>query len=158
MRTTSAEWQRTHWKASQYKGTCVDCGAQCRTVSKRCRECHLARVTKPAVDSAGRVFCTSCEKWLSSALFAFDSRKSERGFRRLYCRECETAARRAYRDRHKVPCVGCGAPALPLNEKRTNGGREPRCRACFHAWQAEFMREPEQRELQRQRALARMGR
>ena len=75
--------------------------------------------------------CFKCREWKADEGFPH---KNSGGLRRRgrsnYCRSCETIARQQYRERIKVPCVGCGKPALPQSEKGTRGRAEPRCRSC----------------------------
>ena len=150
MANSSAEWVRANSRRHYYKSKCESCGAACRTGHRLCGNCHYESMCKPTVDNNGKVFCTKCERFLEPDAFTFDSSATERGFRGHFCRACDTAARRAYRERQKVPCTGCGKPALPQREKRTHGAAVPRCKACLYEW----MRQPEQREASRQRALA----
>lgn len=145
-----AEYQRNG-------GNCVDCGTRLshnysRPV-RRCKPCASLAQATTATDTELR--CYSCHEWKPDNDYPY-SRSAYRNRRGRHgtCRACHTLRRQAYRERHKVPCVGCGKPALPPNEKTSGGGSQPRCRDCFHEWQAEFQRQPEQREAARQRALA----
>lgn len=157
--TGELDRQRAYSRAWQTRGRCDDCGGPMNNLSRsngsrRCLSCAAkARTTSVR---AHELLCQSCKKWKPDADFPRSRHKRVvyRRSRHRYCRACCTVARREYRDRNKVPCVGCGKPALPPNEKRTSGHHEPRCRECFHAWQAEWMRLPEQREAARSRSVA----
>lgn len=138
MAATALEHHRRKGNPSQY-WDCPDCGARARK-GHRCRACYLiARYEErpQPIDAVGRVYCYRCRAYRPADEFSFDPRWPKRGFRREVCRACDSARRQDYRERHKLPCVGCGRPALPPNEKGTRGARVPRCRACFHAWQRE---------------------
>jgi hypothetical protein len=93
-------------------GTCIDCGGRCTLKGQRCRSCY----TRLKVESAPSVRpttlrCAVCRQWKSDSEFSPESLRpnpARRG-RRGLCRSCDTAARRRYRERHKVPCRGgCG--------------------------------------------------
>lgn len=141
-----AEWQR--------RNTCVDCGKR----TSRNRLGHVSRCLSCSAKARATTVrettlrCSSCGEWKPDNAFPYSraARQTHRG-RHQQCRACQTIARRAYRNRHKVPCVGCGKPALPPSEKGTHGTSQPRCRDCMYDW----MRLPEQREAARKRALAR---
>lgn len=81
------------------------------------------------------VRCATCGEWKDPDAFPRGSRYPdlrEGGFHNQ-CRTCQTVARQAYRERHKVPCIRCGTPRLPANEKggrRTDTGL---CLACYRA-------------------------
>jgi hypothetical protein len=114
-------------------GSCLDCGKTCAKHAKRCPECSAkARQTRYITDEDDNVVavhCSSCKQWKPPTLFQ-KSKKSSRGFYQQ-CRSCSTASRQRFRERRKVPCLYCGAPALPPEEKGSTGGKEPRCRNCF---------------------------
>lgn len=118
------------------RGTCSECGEPCswnryRQEKPICRDCsHVKKATSVRPDS---LYCASCREWKHDNEFAFSrsASKPRRG-RHRQCRACQTEARQAYRERHRVPCACCGAPALPPNEKGPRGAPYPRCRACFH--------------------------
>ncbi len=117
---------------------CRRCATRLVTHSTRrsglCPACWSeSRQTRFRLDERGQLVairCSTCKRWRGPDLFA-SSRSKNRG-KRTECRECGTKLRQAYRERHKLPCVGCGRPALPASEKRTSGGGEPRCRACYY--------------------------
>jgi hypothetical protein len=124
-----------HGNRSQY-WPCPECGGRARK-GHLCRRCHLARLRggRDLFDKDGRMLCTRCGEYRPADEFGWRShtKAPDRGFRRSTCRRCETQIRRAYRERCKVPCVVCGAPALPPEEKRTRGAGFARCRACYRA-------------------------
>lgn len=121
------------WMAAHPRRDLCDCGREKSKSSKRCRECYVATLAHAdPVDASGNVWCTACARYLSPSLFLHDPRKPLRGFRRTFCRSCETKARQDFRERRKIPCVCCGAPALPKIEKGARGGELPRCRACYY--------------------------
>jgi hypothetical protein len=109
-------------------------GAQGRARSGYCPRCFPA--AKYADDVAEHALrCRECDEFLADEQFRLrsDQPKHYRRGRHSVCRECESAMRDEYRQRHKVPCVGCGNPALPPSEKGLRAHHEPRCRDCFHA-------------------------
>ena len=115
----------------RYRHDTCACGARKDKRAARCRDCHLREVLGEVFDAHGYLRCNRCNCYLPLTEFGFDAHKRERAFRRAYCRECEARARQDYRERHKVPCVVCGKPALPPSEKMTGGAPFPRCRECF---------------------------
>lgn len=117
-------------------GVCDDCGGPMNRVSRshgsrRCAECAAVARTTSARPEALR--CVTCREWKPDSDFPLGGRKIGRRGRHLQCRGCQTIARRAYRDRHKQPCVGCGKPALPPREKGPRGSGVARCLDCYHA-------------------------
>jgi hypothetical protein len=129
--------ERVRLAARQRGGMCVDCGREIsRNTSRpvlRCVPCWALSITTTVRD--GEIRCVGCHEWKPDNEFPRNRAKGRvmaRG-RHSSCRSCLTVARREYRERHKVPCVGCGRPALPANEKGKRGGSVPRCRSCFHA-------------------------
>lgn len=111
------------------------CGNRKRNISEKCRDCYLAdRATQ--INENGDLWCYDCKNYRPSAEFPFVAASPSRNFKGGQCRGCATKARQSYRERHKLPCVGCGSPALPPNEKRTRGSGVPRCRTCFYKDQA----------------------
>lgn len=116
-------------------GNCPECGAPATRAGgqRRCRDCAMRRLATSVRHDA--ILCFGCRLWKADEDFPFDRHPSHRARRQRhsYCRVCQTAARREYRERRKVPCAVCGAPALPPNEKKTNGAPYPRCRPCYLA-------------------------
>lgn len=128
------EGQRAAERARQwiYSGTCPICGGPATRTGgqSRCRECfNVAQATSVRPDE---LRCPTCGEWKPDEDFPFNAggRKLRRG-RHQSCRPCLTKLRQNYRERHKVPCVVCGKPALPPSEKRTSGAPFPRCRECY---------------------------
>jgi hypothetical protein len=88
-----------------------------------CQACR-GRVRRKPIrfgDGVVKVECGACKTWKPVAEFP---PRVTRGLRagakvRARCRACDTAARQAYRDRHRVPCEGCGKPCLPLAFSRS---------------------------------------
>lgn len=124
----NTEWQRS--------GTCPDCGGPSTrhsiTKSLRCKAC-FDRTQATSVHE-DELRCFRCREWKPDEAFPRNrsGRKLRRG-RHNFCRACSTVVRQEYRERHKVPCVGCGAPALPPREKGSDGADVPRCRSCYDA-------------------------
>lgn len=116
-------------------GRCQRCGAPTNRAaqyqgSRHCRDCAYKLLATSVRDDALR--CFKCGQWKNDDDFPRSSAKTaRRRGRHTACRACNTKARQAYRERHKVPCVGCGKPALPPNEKGAGGAAFPRCRECF---------------------------
>lgn len=140
----------------EQSGTCPDCGAHATVNTAgqhRCRSCAGKRAATSV--RADALLCFTCKEWKPDE--EFPRNRAQRGRARRgragSCRRCGTVLRQRYRERHKLPCAGCGKPALPASEKGLRGTLEPRCRACMH----EHQRTPEYREAARQRELARNG-
>lgn len=115
MLRNAADWHRG--------GRCPDCSAPTTRNTKgadhRCVACAAKAKATTARD--GQLQCTSCRAWKPDDDFPHNRTKryARRG-RHNQCRACLTAAKRAYRERRKVPCARCGQPRLPANE---TGGR-----------------------------------
>jgi hypothetical protein len=124
-----------HGNPYQY-WSCPECGEQARK-GRICRGCHvrLVRGGRDLFAADGRMLCVRCGEYRPADEFGLSShlKALDRGFWRSTCRHCETQIRQAYRERRKVPCVVCGAPALPPEEKSSHGAAFARCRTCFHA-------------------------
>jgi hypothetical protein len=115
----------------------------------RCREC--ASITLATSVRPDALQCVRCKEWKADD--GFPHNRKEQGARRgrhTVCRPCSTSMRREYRERHKVPCTGCGKLALPANEKGARRGKVPRCLDCMIA----YMRTPEGREASRRAEAA----
>lgn len=133
------------------QGICDDCGgpmsaASRRHGSTRCMPC-AARARATTV-RAGELRCNRCREWKIDENFPMN--RSKRGARRgrhQQCRACSTILRREYRERHKVPCIGCGKPVLPPREKGPHGYHEPRCLECsFKARRGSFAKSSKESE------------
>lgn len=87
-----ARWQRS--------GTCPVCGGPATRgaggVQHRCRRC-AARAA--ANETATEAKCVSCKRW--KPLSEFSRRDSPGRVTRQECRECDTAAKRAWRERNR---------------------------------------------------------
>lgn len=124
----SAEYARS--------GVCVDCGGRMSRNSTRpqlrCLSCHhrFLRETAPTVRDT-ELRCFKCERWLPDLAFPHDRNNLARRGRHRECTDCQTAARRAYRERHKVPCVNCGAPRLAASETKPGMRKTGLCVACY---------------------------
>lgn len=139
--------------ARQASGVCPDCGGPMTrpehggyTIGKPYGRCQSCRIKKVRAESHARAVngetarCGMCKAY--KPFDAFAARPLRRVLNgetyRLHCRECDTAARRAYREQRKVPCDNCGKPRLPAIEKI---GRKRRgtvkdtglCLACYRA-------------------------
>jgi len=116
-------------------GICSVCGGPRNRYHRSglCRKCsNEKKQTRFRFNEWGEVAairCSTCREWKPPELFP--SGKASRGYHQQ-CRTCQTKARQDYRERHKVPCVDCGKPALPPGEKGTSGAPFPRCRTCFY--------------------------
>lgn len=132
--------------AYQSSGVCPECGGQATRHygplgQRRCKSCAgKARATNVR---DGTLRCKTCREWKPDDAFPFNraGSKAHRG-RHDTCRVCSTKLRQAYRERHKMPCVGCGRPVLPPNEKTTHGSDVPRCRDCYQraGWLRDYER------------------
>lgn len=80
----------TRWSG---ESQCVDCGAKINVSSSRCVPCNAKLSVKR--DDQGRLYCAKCDKWKDPEEFTPNSTPG-RG-RAPRCRQCETAARRAWR-------------------------------------------------------------
>ena len=123
--------QSTKWLMS---GTCVICGKNCAKYTDHCKKCRSReKQTRFIVDDNDEIVavrCMTCKQWKPRDLF-HNSAKQSRGIYRQ-CRACSSRTRQEYRERRKVPCIYCGAPALPPEEKGPRGDPEPRCRECYY--------------------------
>lgn len=126
---------RESMRRSRKVNRCEGCGAmiwkaQPGWISGRlCRRCAAAeQATSIRPDS---LRCSACGDWKADEDFPHRQGRIARRGRHGTCRGCQARVRQEHRERHKVPCVGCGAPTLPPSEKPGRGG-VPRCRACFH--------------------------
>lgn len=125
---TKAYYDRNGGNKSNYD-TC-SCGNPKRKGAKQCASCYNATLPQQ-ISPDGLLWCPVCKTHRPTTEFPFDPKVPSRNFRRRYCRSCDTKARQDYRERHKVPCVYCGAPALPESEKGKRGHSDPRCRDCW---------------------------
>ncbi len=154
---------RNYARASAfYKTSCEDCGNPCLIASapmKRaksgrslCAICSAKeRRENVQVDGDGTVIavhCASCKEWKPAEAFGKGKRYPdlrEGGFHNG-CRACNVAMRRAYRNRHKVPCEGgCGRlvegkgrvqtntrPERPGGRGQLDPDRPHLCAECWH--------------------------
>lgn len=112
-------------------GVCQDCGEKgISRYAPRCKNCssHL-RITSVR---AGTLSCSTCQLWLPDTDFGLSTNFSHRRNRRPICRKCESAKRRAYRERNKVLCQG-GCGKLVEGKGRTwknNPDRPYLCLSC----------------------------
>jgi hypothetical protein len=105
---------RLAWHGRGREGVCIPCTAAARTTTVRETE----------------LLCTKCDEWKPDEAFPHGHGKARRG-RHSLCRTCQTRERQDYRERHKVPCVHCGAPCLPFSEKGARAADTGLCRACW---------------------------
>lgn len=111
-------------------GVCRDCGKQGVSRQKaRCKKC----ASQAAATSVrpGELWCSRCQQWLPDESFPHGDKTKARRGRHQYCRQCNTAARRQYREKVKVPCERCGRPCLPPSEKGHNKSDSGLCRDCY---------------------------
>lgn len=135
------------------QGVCESCGGPAMRLvgSKKlhnpdgrtlCAACWAKLRRKPLRLRADGVLvyqCSHCEEWKPLDQFAprvrrrLEAGENPRRNSGATCRACSTAARQAYRERHKQPCERCGKPALPPNEKGGNGRARDRvlCLDCY---------------------------
>lgn len=117
-------------------GVCERCSAPTNLAAQRngsrfCRDCASDNQATSVGD--GVLMCFKCREWKLDDDFPHTvSGAIRRRGRHSFCRACQTKARQEYRERRKVPCVVCGKPALPPNEKTTRGALLARCRECYH--------------------------
>lgn len=126
-RITLPEEERKLFKAAaiyEVQHDLCECGRAKLVWSAHCARCvrfHQtgARLTDP--DESGLVWlelwCGGCGKWLPNTAFCRSKNNPGRGSRRERCRSCDTAERRAYRERTKVACEICGGKRLADREK-----------------------------------------
>ena len=142
--------ERLNEKSAQRlsSGVCPDCGGRMTrpehgvyTVGKpyeRCIACHEEKVS--ADSFAHRVQgdtlrCRSCHE--RKPFSAYPQRMLRRFLERQRgkapeCTACGTAARTAYRNRHRVPCVECGAPRTGDGKRKESRGIDTGlCRDCY---------------------------
>ena len=123
-RKRNAEWQR--------KALCAVCGGQCSRhggqdpASYRCRDCTNKAKATSVRDAELR--CLTCREWKHDLAFPHHRLETARRGRHASCRDCNTALRKAYRERIKVPCDKCGKPRLPAQETQ---GATGLCRNCY---------------------------
>lgn len=124
------------YQAQRQRSVCGECGDPCswnpsQQEAPRCRACHAkARATTVRFDG---LLCLACREWKWDSEFPWSRAEPHRRGRHNSCRACQTKLRRDYRNRHKVPCVRCGAPALPPSEKSATSTDFARCRPCYEA-------------------------
>jgi hypothetical protein len=127
------------------RGPCEKCGGECvraGVMSKRqhspdgrqlCQTCRRVEMRKkPSRDKDGALVfeCGRCLVFKPLTQFGARVRRRIRAGQPIgnvgVCTACATAARRAYRERNKVPCShGCGTMVL-----HENGGKDPECHPC----------------------------
>lgn len=127
-------------RRSTMSGVCIDCGKTGITKrSSRCMECSSrSRITTVRPDT---IHCGRCERWLPDDAFRHSEKNTpSHRYRNRRCRECETQARKEYRDRNKVPCDGgCGIMVEGKGRSRRGApGRPFLCRNCWNRLQGLF--------------------
>jgi hypothetical protein len=127
-------------------GVCVDCGgpmtrnthqASARGKNhERCMACFRAHQTRQSFNARvvnETLKCGICHQFLPFHEYpqGMLARFLERGKGKSpNCRTCDTAARVAYRERQKTPCVNCGKPRIGDEiGRRIDTGL---CLDCFH--------------------------
>jgi hypothetical protein len=127
-----AELRASAW---QMLGACPDCGARASRNGTdgqhRCTAC-AAKLKATSVRDR-ELQCMRCREWKHDNEFPFSRAEPQRRGRHKQCRPCQTEAKRAYRERRKVPCRQCGQPCLPAGEK---GARRKDTGLCHSCWQA----------------------
>lgn len=135
---------------ARYRVPCSKCGGPCVSAehpSKRgkgsqppraiCRSCagkeRRRRFRYDEMGQVAAVYCPTCKTFKHPEAFGRgitfkDVRPG--GFHKS-CRNCLTKLRQDYRERHKVPCVACGAPCLPAGEKGPRGIDTGLCQPCY---------------------------
>lgn len=120
LQQNSARWMMS--------GVCADCGKEgVSRKDNRCKDCANAAIATTV--RADTLRCSLCFEWKPDDEFPRSKVNPHRRGRHRMCRSCGSAYRRDYRNRHKVPCPGCGQPTSPPDEpgRRTTGGL---CHAC----------------------------
>jgi hypothetical protein len=119
-------------------GICVDCGKEGVALyhrgpdGPRCRVC--ASLLKADSVRADTLRCVTCRRWLPDSDFPRDRRsRKARRHRHKQCRECNTVARRAYREKHKVACEG-GCGRMVEGGGRAHRGDPERPYICRQCW------------------------
>jgi hypothetical protein len=146
-RASAARLVETVRSKSIGKGRCERCGAptnlhgQIYGGARLCVKCGQDATATSVRESQLR--CFGCGEWKPDEDFPRSASLAgtRRRGRHRQCRGCNTIARQRYRERNKVPCIRCGKPALPPNEKVTGGTSFPRCRECMHEDQRAARRE-----------------
>lgn len=86
------------WQAA---GRCPDCGAPAtrhsRTWQLRCRDCAVRAQTTSVRET--ELLCMTCREWKPDAAFARNRTEPQRRGRHDQCTPCNTAAKRAWRQR-----------------------------------------------------------
>lgn len=129
---------KRRWEAT---GRCDDCGGPMNQASRspargsrRCVSC--ASTLRRTSVTADMLQCVTCREWKPDADFPLNRGLPARRDRHRQCRACCTAARRDYRNRHKVPCAtGCGRLVLAPNEQEASARQKGStatgmCRSC----------------------------
>lgn len=161
-------------RAFTMSGVCEGCGARCvrqghpsqrsrdgRVLCQQCRSKTMRKHLRLGADVILRLQCPGCSTWKPLDEFAPRVRRTLEAGQALgaksYCRACDSAARAAYRERHKVPCERCGEPCLPPNEKGPRGSNRAICHSCFLAEQwptVQHLGAPASAKARRQKAAA----
>jgi hypothetical protein len=113
-------------------GVCVDCGKEGVSIhGPRCRAC--ASQLKANSVRADTLRCTTCRRWLPDSDFPRRGANKARRQRHKQCRECNTVARRAYREKHKAACEG-GCGRMVEGGGRAHRGNPDRPYLCRQCW------------------------
>lgn len=122
--------QATRASAWQRDGRCPDCGGQATRTGRaqhRCQACaakRAATTVRPA-----ELLCVMCHEWKPDRAFPKNHSRTARRGRHHQCRGCNTASKRAWRERNKVPCShGCGT--LVDGKNRSRPDKPPECKPC----------------------------
>lgn len=119
---------RLHERAYWRTGSCVDCGAPVSRYrpGSRCLACNAREKTTTVRDDS--LLCSRCRLWLPDSHFPNHKRNPARRDRHAYCRACQTATKREYRERHKGACETCGTPVD--TDGRRDKHKPLECKPC----------------------------
>lgn len=135
-------------RAWMTSGTCARCGGQMTrnkqglyTTGKPYVHCGKCRAELDAEAGFARrvqgdtLLCRTCH--VRKPFSAYPQRMVRRFLERRKgraprCTACDTAARIAYRERHRVPCLACGRPRTGDGKRRNQRGIDTGlCRDCY---------------------------
>jgi hypothetical protein len=122
MAARNSQWQR--------EGVCAECGTGCsRNASRKVTRCSVcANKRRATTVRENELSCRCCKEWKPYNAFPMGGNHARSG-RHHDCRVCLTEAKRAWRERNRVPCShGCGSMVDAKN--RLNPDKPHECHSC----------------------------
>jgi hypothetical protein len=126
--------------AMRQQATCEECGGPCsynatnvrrgrtnpdgRTLCRSCRYTEMRSRRYRINETTGihEARCSRCKEW--QPINEYTRNALEPDGIHLRCSSCQTTERTAYRQRHKVPCEGCGTPVEGRGRPNSRTGRD----------------------------------